>query len=160
LAALSAVLTSSAGASLSGLLVGGATLIVVGGLWRVWSREQSARPSPISEYLAIGYGWAFYASLVVTWGSIGERWVEFLVLLPPISFVPWIIRVLLHRSSRRSVPLVRAASVLHRLAAIVFIASGAFFVLTVLGMVLAPVPLVAATLHLVAGRFYAQQRST
>lgn len=160
LTALSVVLTRDAGSSLAMAAVGGVTLGVIGGLWWLWNREQANQPSPISEYLAVGYGWAFYAGLVFTWDAVGDRWVDWLIILPPVSFVPLIVRRLFATSSRRSVGSSRVAFVAHRLTAAVFIAAGAFLVLTVLAALIAPVPLIACAFHLVAGRFYARPPST
>ena len=132
-------------------------MLVVGALWWLWRLDESVEPSPISEYLAVGYGWALYASLLFTWSDLGERWVDWLIMIPPISVIPPVVRALVRRWSSRSDRTAGILRVLHRLVAAVFFMSAAFFVLTVLGMVLAPVPLTAGLLHLVAGRFYARQ---
>ena len=84
--ALSIVLTRNAGSLGSVVAIGGATLAVTGSLWWLWRREQSVQPSPMSEYLAVAYGWAYYTSLVFIWESVGDRWVDWLVILPPNFF--------------------------------------------------------------------------
>lgn len=154
------VLTRDADSFASMAVVGGATLAVIGALWWLWHQEQSLRPSPISEYLAVGYGAAYYASLVFSWDTVGDRLVNWLLIIPPISMVPLIVTRLGHRSSLGPVRADRIGFVSHRLAAAIFVAAGAFLVLTVLAAFVAPVPLIAAVLHVAASRFYARRSSS
>ncbi len=113
----------------------------------------------MSEYLAIGYAWTLYSGVVFEWETLGDRWVDWLIMIPPISVLPPLVRAVVRRSSAGASARTRVSCILHRLVAAVFFASTAFLVLTVLAIIISPIPFVAGVLHLVAGRFYARQQS-
>ena len=159
LVAMSVVVASGSESDLSEVRAGASTLLVIAGLWWLWRREQSIEPSPVSEYLAIGYTWALYAAVVFEWETLGDRWVDWLIMIPPVSVLPPVIRAIVRRSSAGSAGRTRVSRLLHRLAAVVFFASTAFLVLTVLAIVVAPIPLIGGAFHVVAGRFYARQQT-
>lgn len=161
LTALSIVLTRNAGSLGSVVAIGGATLAATGSLWWLWRREQSVQPSPMSEYLAVAYGWAYYTSLVFIWESVGDRWVDWLVILPPNFFRasdrqkarPHVCTSISHIRSHRVRRSPSRCGRLHRRCSV----PGPH---RALAAVVAPVPLIAAALHPVASRFYARRGGT
>lgn len=130
-------------------IAGGVTLAVVLLLWWSWRREQATTPSPASEYHAIAYFVAFWVAFVVTQEASRPVAIEWLVLIPPVSFLPLVVRRTAARGRSKTI-----ARRMHLAAGIIFTTSAAFFLLTIIAMVLAPIPLTGAAFHFAAARFY------
>ena len=130
-------------------IAGGVTLAVVLLLWWAWRREQATTPSPASEYHAIAYFVAFWVAFVVTRDGSRAEAIEWLVLVPPVSFLPLVVRHSVARGRSKTI-----ARRMHLAAGIIFVTSAAFFLLTIIAIVLAPIPLMGAVFHFASARFY------
>lgn len=142
---------------LSLFISGSVTLLAVLLLSWAWKREQAISPSPVSEYHAVAYSVAFYVALIVTLDESRSEALQWAVLIPPVSFLPLLVR----RSTARRWSRDRAGALarrMHLAAAGLFSVSAAFFLLTVIAIVLMPIPVVGAAFHLGAARFYRQDR--
>lgn len=143
----------TAGAAIAGGAVQGS---IGAGLWYAWHREQPHSPSPISEYVVVAYLAAWYLTLAIAWTYAGDNWADWILILPPVAWLPLASRLIARVGWGRQLG-ERTMARLHRLAAVIYFLSVAFLVATLIAIIVSPVPLTAAVLHLIATRFYAQR---
>ncbi len=145
------VLSTRPGSAWPVVVIGGSTLVLVVVGWRAWRTDRIATPR--TEYFAAIYAIGFVIFALVT-GDDRSALVTALIILPPIGVVPLGVRTALGER-KASADGARAITLrLHHVTAVVLSLIGVFWLVTVYLAVLAPVPLVAATLHWTAWAGY------
>ena len=140
-------------------LAGFSATFTVGALL-LWRRAEQKNPVPAAEYLAVVWVLSYIALGAIDAVADGRvPPVDWLVLLPPISLIPPLLRLLLGddgspRSAART-----AAYYAHLVIGVLFCGFGLLLILTVLLLIASPLPLVPGIMHLRAGYLYRQERS-
>lgn len=144
----------------AGLLIAGfASLLVLGAL-ALWQRSQEKHPVPAAEYLAVVWLLSYVAlgTLDAVVDGQAPSW-DWLVLAPPVSFVPPLLRRLLGDDGDPRGRARTATYFAHQALGILFCGLGVLFIISVLLIIAAPIPLVPGIMHLRAGYLYRRQRN-
>lgn len=143
----------------AGLLMAGIGVMLMLGALALWQHAAARHPVPAAEYLAVVWLIA-YVALGVMDSIAGERLpaTDWLILLPPLSFVPPLLRRLLGDDGDPRGPARTAAYYAHQTLGVLYCGLGLLFMLTVLLIIAAPLPLVPGIMHLRAGHLYHVRR--
>lgn len=142
------------------LAIGGLAAVLVLGSFYLWRRASVRYPVPAAEYLALVW-LILYGTLFVIDGvaSGWDGFINWVVLLPPLSILPIGARWLLGDDGNPRGPARTAAYYLHQTIGILLIGLGLVFVVGVLLIFAAPLPLIPGIMHLRAAHLYRRERS-
>jgi len=143
----------------AGWMIGGFVSLLVLGALALWQRAQGKHPVPAAEYLAVVWLLSYVA--LATLDAVAEDRIppfDWLVLLPPLSFIPPLARLALGDDGEPRGTARTAAYYSHQVLGVLFCGLGVLFIITVLLVIAAPLTLVPGIMHLRAGYMYRQER--
>ncbi len=115
---------------------------------------------PAAEYLAVVWLLGYVSLLVIeTIAEDEPPSIDWLILLPPLSFIPLALRRLLGDGGRPRRRARTAAYYAHQVIGFLLCAQGLLMMVSLFYVLIAPLPLVPGIMHFRAGYLYRQQRS-